>query len=130
MTVSDKETPETVAIKDLDEWRFEFDMANIQRYVHNAATQKGFNDLTMSPLFVPTKLALIVTEIAEAIEAHRCGNLPDQHLPGYNGVSVELADAVIRILDLAESLKIPLGQVIIDKLRFNAGRPYKHNKLY
>ena len=44
-------------------------------------------------------LMLIVSEIAEAMEAER-KNLMDSHLPHRRGAEVELADAVIRLLDM------------------------------
>lgn len=44
------------------------------------------------------KLVLVYTELAEAVEAER-KNLNDDHLPHRKGVEVELADAVIRLLD-------------------------------
>src|SRR5690242_12814262 len=49
---------------------------------------------------VPEKLMLIVSEVAEAMEGHRKG-LPDDKLPHRPMIEVELADAVIRIFDLA-----------------------------
>lgn len=45
-------------------------------------------------------LQLVNTEIAEATEADR-KNAMDDHLPHRKGVEVELADALIRLLDLA-----------------------------
>src|ERR1700687_1476443 len=49
---------------------------------------------------VPEKLMLIVSEIAEAMEGHR-KNLMDDKLPHRKMIEVELADAIIRIFDLA-----------------------------
>lgn len=47
-----------------------------------------------------TLLQLISTEIAEATEAER-KDLMDDHLPHRKGGEVELADAMIRLLDMA-----------------------------
>lgn len=44
-------------------------------------------------------LMLIVSEISEAMEAER-KSLMDDHLPHRRGAEVELADAVIRLLDM------------------------------
>jgi hypothetical protein len=71
---------------------------------------------------VGDKLMLIVTEIAEAKEGHR-KSLNDDHLPGRLMVEVELADAVIRIADLAGVLRLDLAGAVIDKLAYNSNRP-------
>ena len=69
----------------------------------------------------PEKLMLIVTEVAEAMEGHRKG-LQDEKLPHRPMIEVELADAVIRIADLAGSLGLDLGGAIAEKMAFNATR--------
>lgn len=48
---------------------------------------------------IEEKLILVYTELAEAVEAYR-KDLNDDHLPHRKGVEVELADAVIRWLDI------------------------------
>ncbi len=42
----------------------------------------------------------------------------------------ELADAIIRILDLAGCLDINLDEHVALKMRYNSGREYKHGKAY
>lgn len=69
----------------------------------------------------PTKLMLIVSEISEAMEGHR-KNLMDSHLPNRTAFEVELADAVIRICDLAGAHNLDLGGAIEEKLRYNKQR--------
>lgn len=71
---------------------------------------------------VGQKLMLIVSEVSEAMEGHRKG-LPDDKLPHRSMIEVELADAVIRIADLAGALELDLGGAIAEKLAFNAQRP-------
>ena len=70
---------------------------------------------------VPEKLMLIVSEVAEAMEGHRKG-LMDEKLPHREMLEVELADAVIRIFDLAGALEFSLGAAIEEKLAYNASR--------
>lgn len=77
------------------------------------------------------KLALIHSEISEALEASRKSEKEaDHHIPQWLNFEVELADAVIRIMDLAAFMQIPLGEVIADKMLYNADRAYKHGKRF
>ena len=70
---------------------------------------------------VAEKLVLIHSEVSEAMEAAR-KNLKDDKLPHRRGVEVELADAVIRILDLAGALQLDLAGAIQEKLMYNSTR--------
>lgn len=70
---------------------------------------------------VPMRLCLIHSEISEAMEGHR-KNLMDDHLPHRSMIEVELADAVIRIADLAGALGLDLGGAIAEKMEYNATR--------
>ena len=71
---------------------------------------------------VAEKLCLIHSEISEAMEGAR-KNLPDDKLPHRPMIEVELADAVIRILDLCGALNLDLDGAIKEKLIFNLTRP-------
>ena len=66
-------------------------------------------------------LALIHSEISEALEGHR-KSLKDDHLPHRRMAEVELADAVIRIADLAGYLDMDLGGAVMEKLEYNRTR--------
>ena len=72
------------------------------------------------------KLMLIVSELGEALEALRHGNPPDNHIPKFSGMEAELADAIIRIMNLSGTEDIRLAEAIIAKASYNARRPYKH----
>ena len=63
-------------------------------------------------------LCLIHSEISEAMEGARKG-LMDNHLKHKSMMEVELADAIIRIFDLAESKGFKLGETIYEKLEYN-----------
>lgn len=73
-------------------------------------------------LWISAKLMLVVTEVAEAMEGHR-KNLQDDKLPHRKMLEVELADAVIRIFDLAGGLHLDVAGAVIEKLQFNQQRP-------
>lgn len=70
---------------------------------------------------VGTCLMLIVSEIAEAMEGDR-KDLMDDHLPHRKMCEVELADAIIRILDLAGRLEFDIGGAFAEKLYYNQSR--------
>ncbi len=70
---------------------------------------------------IGTMLCLIHSEVSEAMEGDRKG-LMDDHLPHRKMFEVELADAMIRILDLAGREGLDLGGAIVEKLIYNTQR--------
>lgn len=93
--------------------------------------EKGFRDGWKAAVteddhmhVVATKLMLAVSELAEALEDMR------DHGIGNGRFGEELADAVIRILDLADMLRIPIGDEVIRKMLKNAERPHKHGRRF
>lgn len=88
------------------------------RWWHDLVTGE---DLSKNSLFFPSKVMMVVTELSEAIEADR-KKMMDDKLPHRFGVEVELADAVIRIFDLAGGYGMDLGGAIEEKLQYNRTR--------
>lgn len=94
---------------------------------HSAAYSAGWwntkdgSDPTKNPLMFSNKLALIHSEISEALEGDRKG-LVDPHLPQFDNRTVELADALIRIGDLAGAYSLPLAEAVVAKMAFNKER--------
>ena len=80
-------------------------------------------DLRTSPYVMATKMLLVISEIIEGVEGHRRGGLNDDKLVDRSMLEVELADAVIRIFDLAGVNNFDLGKTIMEKLNFNSSRP-------
>jgi len=66
-------------------------------------------------------LALMHSELSEALEAHR-KDLMDDKLPHRNGIECEFADCLIRIFDTAAALNLDLSGAVIEKNRFNKTR--------
>lgn len=66
------------------------------------------------------KLALITSEVGEAVSALQLGDDP--------GFTEEVADIVIRVLDLCGYAQIDLGTEVIRKMQANRKRPYLHGK--
>jgi len=96
-------------------------------FCYNQSKNAGWHD---NPREIGTMLMLVVSEIAEAMEGDR-KDLMDDHLPNRKMIEVELADAVIRIGDLAGKLGLDLGGAIDEKLAYNRNRAdhKKENRL-
>lgn len=114
----------------------EYVLTKLQNEIHSSNLEAGWwTDLTtgtdlaeearsnsrLGKALVAEKLCLIHSEVSEAMEASR-KNLMDDKLPHRLGVEVELADAVIRILDLAGALELDLGGAIEEKRAYNLVR--------
>lgn len=104
-------------------------LVDAQTLCHALARHSGWwtSRLTGKPLDftqvnIGEKLMLIVSEVAEGMEGHR-KDLMDDKLPHRKMLEVELADALIRIFDLAGFLQMDLAGAVIEKLAFNQQRP-------
>jgi len=97
---------ETIA-KDIVAWRIE----------KGFKTPNNFQDYEA----VLIKLLLIITEVSEASEAVR--------LLDYNNFKEEMADIIIRTLDLTQTMGIDIVKAIENKMEINKERPHKHGKV-
>lgn len=91
----------------------------LQYCIHKQNKEMGWWD---NPREDGTLLCLIHSEISEAMEGNR-KNLMDDHLPYRKMEEVELADAVIRILDYAQAKGYDIGTALLEKVEYNRTRP-------
>ena len=90
----------------------------LARIIHGNAKAAGWWDEDRCKF---TTLLLAITEIAEAVEGVRKDTM-DSHLPYFTTETVEIADAIIRLLDHAGRYKLPVGQAILEKIKYNQTR--------
>lgn len=87
------------------------------------AREKGWWDTERSD---GELIALMHSELSEALEALRHGNPPSEHIPKFSGLEEELADLLIRVFDYAGHRKLRLPEALAAKMDFNEGREYRH----
>ena len=101
---------------------------------HNNAKARGFYDKGQPS--VGDFCANLHGEVSELWEAHRhdqleapCDKATAMILAGCVPLSCaqeELADIIIRALDMAGALGIDLDEAVCQKMKFNATRSYRH----
>ncbi len=116
------ETPERMTSEEMNAY---LGLRDMQALAHRTASDAGWyrDRHTGEPIKrnFGEVVALMHSELSEALEADR-KSLMDQHLPHRNGVEVEFADCIIRILDTAAALGLDVAGALIEKNRFNKER--------
>ena len=101
-------------------------ISELTNLIHTNAIEKGFWQKPETErekiLHEATAISLIGSEVMEALEAHRCGDVVN--------LCEELADVVIRTLDLCCHMNINIETEIIAKMEKNRNRPPMHGKRY
>ena len=107
--------------------------------IHSTATEHGW---WSEPRSFGDICALIHSEVSEALEEYRTGDAKvsatiywsviddetglDRDHPKPEGVAIELADVIIRVLDAAHQYGIDMDEAMRVKMSYNETRPFRH----
>ena len=97
------------------------ELSTLRTIIHNIHAQNRNAGWWDKPREVGTMLCMVHSEVSEAMEGARKG-INDDHLTHRPMLEVELADAVIRIFDMAGGLNLDVAGAISEKLAYNANR--------
>ena len=101
--------------------------------IHDNSIKHGWWDTKRE---FPEVIALCHSELSEALEESRMGKEPTEVYYSKDatdkplGVPIELADAIIRILDYCSKEGIDIEDAIRIKHEYNKSRPYRHGKRF
>jgi NTP pyrophosphatase (non-canonical NTP hydrolase) len=102
---------------------FEIEFQAVAEIVNNIAVEHGWWNCDRND---GELIALMHSELSEALEGLRHGNPASKHIPQFTTVEEELADVIIRIMDFAIAKKHRIAEALVAKVAFNATREFMH----
>lgn len=113
-----------------------YDLNDLAKDIHETAKEKGWHEEGNGSDRIPTLLALVHSEVSEALEAYRCWgtkdisdfipNLEERYNGKPGGFPSELADVTIRVLDICALYDIDIQAAIGLKMAYNKTRQKRH----
>lgn len=112
------------------------ELSVLAKFIHAWAISKGWWENEDRPF--AEQVANFHAELSEAWEEFRVHGMdPEKFLyfkenaenpdcPKPEGIAVELADCLVRILDTCGRYNIPIAEAFRRKLEYNVTRPYRH----
>lgn len=106
----------------------EFDLAwyGLAKIVHEMAVEKGWWPEDKNARNDGELIALMHSELSEALEALRHGNPISDKTPEFTAVEEEFADVIIRMMDMCKARNWKVGAAVGAKIRMNATRTHRH----
>jgi NTP pyrophosphatase (non-canonical NTP hydrolase) len=109
-------------------------MGELQEMIHKTAHEKGWYaeplHTTHADVDIPEKIVLIISEAIEALEDARRTDRDVLRVYDHDGAPegfpIELADVVIRTMDLAGALNIDIEAAVMQKMAYNNHRDWRH----
>ena len=102
-------------------------LAQLSKDAHRIASAHSFWGSTFND---GEKIALMHSELSEALEALRNDNPRSESISDYSNLEEELADTVIRILDYSYAKGLDIQGAVLAKMKFNEQREHKHGKKF
>lgn len=109
---------------------FQRSFKEMSQRAYDLAAAKGFWDNQEADCKLSEQVALLHSECSELLEAIRKDNPPDDKIKDFSSAEAELADLVIRVMNLAWAKGWDVGGAILAKHKYNVSRPFKHGKKF
>lgn len=103
--------------------QFETYFNELAKCINQTAVDKGWWDKERNDGEI---IALMHSELSEALEALRQGNPKSTKTPQHSQLSEELADVIVRIMDYSHARGLRVAEALVDKIQYNKTRDHKH----